>query len=186
MAFETARALADPKWSREIAWPVVYASAQFYGSILKRGPDGKWGEHVIPSMGQDELGGLDAPNYLDALYSARYTLRTAIDMARIARRYRGRVTAMVGYLKEGMALDALYDADLGIYSTNAAIAAADVIGKEKHPIQLNPLVFLPFGQPDQPVLNAFRRRRQLCERMDQNHFMGWTLQVMQLAGRASR
>ena len=181
MAFETARALDDHHWSRAIAWPIVLASAQFYSSILTRGPDGIWGEHVIPSMGQDELGGLDAPNYLDALYSARYTLKTALDMARSLQIDVPEASRWATILHDGLVFDSLLDPRLGIYSTNAAIPAAEVIGKEKHPIQLNPLVFLPFGTPDEPVLNAYRQRHRLCSGMENDIFLGWTLQVLWLS-----
>ena len=181
MAFETARALGDADWSREIAWPIVYASAQFYSSVFKRNPEGKWGEHVIPSMGQDELGGLDAPNYLDALYSARYTLKIALDLSRSLGIDVADSPRWAAILRDGFAFDSLLDRSSGIYSTNAAIAAAAVMGKEKHPIQLGPLVFLPYGQPDEPVVSAYRQRHRLCSGMDQNIFLGWTLQVLWLS-----
>ena len=198
MAREAAQHLGDPDWSREIAWPVVRESARFFSSILRREDDGTWGEHVIPSSGQDEMGGPDQKNYLDALFSAQYCLQTALQMAgelgeRLPVEEVGRWERI---LREGLAYRRLYDQGTGLLATCEGLAGAQQMGKEKHPVQLNPLIFLPLSRGSSPVApasrrcsagvdeyvrRAYERRYELCAGVKDNTYYGWTLAAYWLA-----
>lgn len=185
MAREAAQHLRDAEWTREVAWPIVRESARFYSSILHREDDGTWGEHVIPSSGQDEMGGPDQKNYLDVLFSAQYCLQTALHMAGevgepLPAEERGRWETI---LREGLAYRRLYDDRTGLLATCEGLAGVQQLGQEKHPVQLNPLIFLPLDSagPDEYVRRAYERRYDLCAGVKDNLYYGWTLAAYWLA-----
>lgn len=191
MAAETAAQVSDLEWSRAFAWPVVRESARFYASVLQRGRDGLWGMCVTPSMGQDEFGGEDAPDYLCALFAAEYTLRTALRLARACgvRLETDEANRWRTVLSEGLAYPRLLRPELGgIYATSGREGYR--LGRQKHPVQINPLVFLPLGRIDEPTRRAYRLRHSLCEneRTGMHHpgtrgsfYNGWTLGAYWLA-----
>ncbi|MCY3020863.1 MAG: hypothetical protein NTW87_17745 [Planctomycetota bacterium] len=196
MARETALYLRDPQWAAEYAWPVVRESARFLGSVLRRENDGTWGLHVTPSMGQDEMGGQDAKNYLCALFSARYCLQSAIAMAMELQQQDAELDQWRAILRDGLAFGRLYDKAQGIYVTCEGLLGARQIGKQKHPVQLNPLIFLPlWGDPanrpapeelEAPTVNAYRSRGELCAGVRESFYHGWTLAAYWLAASHSR
>jgi len=181
MARETALYLQDDKWAREVAWPIVRESARFYGSIAHIESGDTWGIHVEPSMGQDEMGGHNARNYLCALYSAQYTLEAALAMAERL----GLSDVELGHWQEivtdGLSFGRLLDRNLGILATCEGVQGAEQIGKEKHPVQLNPLTFLPLGEIEEHVRRAYERRYELCAGVREKTYYGWTLAAYWLA-----
>lgn len=181
MAYETSLYLGDDRWTREVAWPIIYESARFYGSNLKRESDGKWSLHVIPSMSQDEHCEEDAKNYLCALYSARYSLTVVTQLARQLGLEGEELSRWRQILSDGLAFRRLYLENPGIYSSCEGLGAQEILGKEKHPVQLNPLTFVPLDQPDEVVARAYEQRYSLCVRSNQNYFPGWTLSAFWLA-----
>ena len=72
-------------------------------------------------------------NYLCALYSARYTLALASRLG---------MHEYDGILADGLSFGRLLDEERSLYRTSEDMAE-ETWGKEKHPVQLNPLVFLP-------------------------------------------
>ncbi len=185
MAREAARHRGEPEWTREVAWPIVRESARFYSSILRQENDGTWGEHVVPSSGQDEMGGPDQKNYLDALFSAQYCLQTGLQMAEelgtgLSEAERKRWD---GILRDGLAYRRLHDQATGLLATCEGLAGQHQLGKEKHPVQLNPLIFLPLGGggADEHVRRAYERRYDLCAGVKDSVYYGWTLAAYWLA-----
>jgi hypothetical protein len=205
MAREAAQYRGDPVWTREVAWPVVQESARFFSSILRPEEDGTWGEHVIPSSGQDERGGPDQKNYLDALFSAQYCLQTALQMAgelnvTLQPEEAGRWETI---LSDGLAYRRLYDAGTGLLATCEGLAGAEQMGQEKHPVQLNPLIFLPLEKRsglgsmldckvntrcgpqgealDEYTRRAYEQRYDLCAGVKEKSYAGWTLAAYWLA-----
>jgi hypothetical protein len=181
MAYETSLYLHDDRWTRDVAWPVVYESARFYGSTLRKDADGTWGLQVVPSMGQDEHGGKDAKNYLCALYSARYSLTVATRLARQLGLETVELAAWRRMLSDGLAFHRLYMEQKGYHATCEGLMGREMLGKQKHPVQLNPLMFLPLDTPEEPVVQAYRRRYEICVEPDGNFFAGWTLAAYWLA-----
>lgn len=189
MAWETAQALGDREWLRTVAWPVIFGSAFFYTSLLKRGRDGLWGIHVTPSMGQDEYGGENSPDYLCALFAADYTLRIALRAASRAGLRPKEATAWRKILADGLAFPRLLDRAHGIYATSGGQRLE--FGKTKHPVQLGPVTFLPGARPwDAPTRRALARRDELASshRASMAHggvrgsfYDGWTLSALWLA-----
>lgn len=181
MAYEASRHLRDPQWTREIAWPVIRESARFLGALLKPEADGTWGIQVEPSSGQDELGGINAKNYLCALFSSKYTLQTALRVASALGESEPEFERWRGILRDGLAFGRLFDEKTGLLATCEGTMGAEQFGKEKHPVQLNPLIFLPMGRSDEHVVRAYERRYELCSGVKDNFYWGWTLAAYWLA-----
>jgi hypothetical protein len=188
MAAETAASLADPLWTRDIAWPIVRESARFFASGLTAEADGKFSMQISPSMGQDEYGGPNAKNYLCALFAAEYTLSQAVRLARDLRLENDDTARWMKILNAGLAYPRLLLPEFGFYAANESVPF--VPRRQKHPVQLNPLWVLPFGRVDEPTRTAYRLRRTVCstERDNQRHggvptgfYEGWTLFAFQLA-----
>ena len=198
MARETAQYVEDEEWSREVAWPVVRGSARFFADVLEREDDGTWGIDHEPSMGQDELGGQNAKNYLCALFGARYALEAAVAMVE---EFEIKVVDVVEtdgesaiaetavgaaeldrwrtVLEDGLAFDRLLT-DAGYYLPNEDVTREEVEANQKHPVQLNPLTFLP-QEIDEASVAAYERRDDLCAGMGEGKSMGWTLAAYALA-----
>lgn len=187
MALETALALRDDQWSRQLALPVILGSAEFFTAALKRGRDGLWGIHVRPSMGQDEFGGENAPDYLCALFAAAYTLRAALKITNVLRMRHPSASRWRKILADGLAFPRLLERASGVYATSRAPGWR--LHRQKHPVQLSPYIFLP--QPsDGPTRRAYEIRHALCanDRPDLRHpgaggsyYDGWTLFAYALA-----
>jgi hypothetical protein len=175
MAREVSKYLNNPAWAKDVAWPVVYESALFYASALKKGPEGLWNLQVIPSMGQDESGPRNAKNYLCALYAARYTISTALTMAAEIGVSNPAFQQWKKIMREGLAFQKLYEASRGIYATCQTENGLQSFGIEKHPIQLNPLIYLPGGTLNEAERKAYELRYDLCERAHEHYFKGWTV-----------
>ena len=180
MAREASLHLGDAEWTRETAWPVVRESARFLGSVLERDEGGTWGIHVEPSFGQDEMGGHNAKNYLCALFSAQYALQAALAMAAELGAEDPALERWRSILADGLAFERLRGDD-GLLVTCEGLLGAEQVGKEKHPVQLNPLIFLPLVERPDHVVRAYERRYDLCAGVRENRYHGWTLAAYWLA-----
>jgi hypothetical protein len=180
MAYETALHLRDADWSRDVAWEVVRETARFFASTLRRGADGLWELCVVPSMGQDEIDMGEGRNYLCSLFSAKYSLSIAIRFSRQLEIEGEEITVWGRILEEGLAFSKLQDAS-GLYATREGIQVQSYLGSQKHPIQLNPLVFLPVGEATERELSAYARRHELCQGGESREYLGWTLPAFWLA-----
>ena len=182
MAYETSLFVRDEDWSRAFAWPIVRETARFFSSILWKDGLGKWNLHVEPSMGQDEYGGHNRSNYLCALFSAQYSLQSAISMAERFDTGLEDIPHWRTILQDGLAFSKLYNGLLGIYNTVETKEGKADFGKQKHPVQLNPLVFLPLAsEPDKYAVRAYHMRSDICGDIRFNHSSGWTLAAFWLA-----
>ena len=177
MAWETALCLGDDEWAKNTALPIIFETAKFYLSILRREDDGSYGITLVPSMGQDEFGGEDAKNYLCALYAAEFSLKTALDAAeKYGAAFDGAAKAGE-ILASGIAFERLYNPEFGAYQTYECPPEEFRFGRMKHPVPLMPFTFLPKpkGELNAAELTAYRRRYDLCERAHEHFFSGWTL-----------
>lgn len=183
MAWDCARHRREPAWTEAVAWPVVEASARFFASVLVRGGDGRWGIHVLPSSGQDEYGGRDSPDYLCALYGARACLATALACAAAVGRAGDEQRRWRTILADGLAFPRLR-AGNGLLATSAAAVDGNAFGRQKHPVQIHPLVFSPLpGAPDTDAVAAYGRADLICDRgAERPRFCwGWTTPAWWLA-----
>jgi len=179
MAYETTLFLEDTEWSRDIAWPLIEQTARFYRSLLHKDGD-TWSIHGKPSMGQDEFGEADHPNYLCALFSACYALRTALSAAESFS-----LPLPVDYaaiLQEGLSFYKLYHPMWGIFNTCETNGSLCSMGSQKHPVQLIPLYSLPQGcAPDPMTFRAYKMRGELCLYLSEGHNSGWTQAALWMA-----
>jgi hypothetical protein len=188
MALETATALDDAAWARNIAWPIVRESARFLTACLHQENNRRHSIFVTPSMGQDEFGGPDAKNYLCALFATEYTLTKAVALAAQLKLEDSESAAWQTVLNEGFSYDRLMT-EYGFHAANESLAFAPRC--QKHPVQLNPLWILPLERaPDEPTLTAYAKRRIVysSERDGHRHpgiptgyYDGWTLFAFQLS-----
>ncbi|MGQ8335136.1 hypothetical protein ACUNWD_01190 [Sunxiuqinia sp. A32] len=175
MAYETSVYVNDEDWTEKYAKPLIRETAQFYKSISKKGEDNLWHLSIKPSTGQDERGGVDQDDYLCALFSAKYCFQKAIE-------YQldddGTYTKM---LNDGLAFPEL-KSERGYYYTSKGSGEAD-FGKQKHPVQLNDLAFLPVNEDvaDASAI-AYQLRYDITQDAKRPYFYGWTLGEFLLAG----
>ena len=182
MAAETAAHLRNHEWTLNTAWPIVRESARFLASICTKNADGTWDEQVTPSMGQDEFGGENSRNYLCALFSIQYTLQAALRMVETLGVSDPYVEIWRTIISDGLSFGRLLDPRHGIYATAENLVGRTWFATQKHPVQLNPLTFLPLSAfVDIPTQTAYERRNELCNGIAVNISDGWTLAAFWLA-----
>ena len=181
MALETARHLGDLAWAREFAWPVVLESARFFASLVRRAADGLWDLKVSPCSGQDEYDETERANYLCSLFSALYALQAGLQLAGQLGIEDGETARWRNILADGLAFPRLLGHESGTYALAQGADALSRFGVQKHPVQINPLVFLPLGRLTRPTLTAYELRHQLCIGHEKREYAGWTLPAFWLA-----
>lgn len=175
MACETAVHVNDDEWTRKYALPLLSGCAEFYANIASKGDDELWHLHVTPSMGQDERGGENQQDYLCASYSALYCLSQAV---KAGRDKDGRYARI---LEDGLGFEALKSPQ-GFYYSCAGSGEKD-FGRQKHPVQLNELAFLPVGKEmSSSAAIAYDLRYDITQDAMKPYFYGWTLGEFLLAG----
>ena len=174
LADQTAVMVNDPLWTKTYAEPLIHEAAKFYLCNLKKGDDGLWHLHIIPSISLDESGDINKPDYVVGLISAQYTLQKAIEYG-LDSDHR-----MQSILMDGLAYKPLL-AENGMYHNHFGIAVKD-FGKQKHPDQLFPLVHTPLGPKlSEPNRRAHELRYEITAGTEIPHFAGHTLGEFVLA-----
>jgi len=175
MAYETAILVNDENWTKENVLPLIKEIAMFYKNIVHKGTDGLWHISIKPSMGQDEMGGLNQDDYLCALFSAKYCFQKALELHLDAD------GSFQKILTEGLAFPTL-KSKRGYYFSCKGSGEKD-FGNQKHPVQLNDLAYLPINtQPDPTSLTAYNLRYEITQNAKKPFFHGWTLGEFLLAG----
>ena len=168
MADQTGVMVNDPEWSKTYAEPLIEEAAKFYLHNLKKGSDGFWHLHLIPSISLDESGDVNKPDYFSGLISAQYALQKAIEYGLDTDQ------RMQEVLKDGLALSQLV-AENGVYQNHIGHNLKD-FGKQKHPDQLFPLAHTPLGpDPDEPTRKAHQLRYEIAAGANESRFIGHTL-----------
>lgn len=167
MADQTALMVNDDEWKKMYVDPLVGEAAKFYLHQLKKGDDGLWHLHMIPSISLDESGDVNKRDYYSGLVSAGYTLKKAVGYGLDAD------GKMQQVLNDGLAFSSLV-AKNGLYLNHYGQDAAD-LAKQKHPDQLFPIIHTPFGHIDEPTRRAHLMRYDIAEGARQNRFIGHTL-----------
>ena len=175
MAAETAAYVDDPEWTARYAKPILEGCAEFYSNIMTKGDDGKWHLYVYPSMGQDEQGGENQKDYLCASYSALYCLQQAVRHGLDKDgHYQQILDDGLGYVNQ--------QSPLGFYYSSAGSGEKE-FGRQKHPVQLNELAFLPVGtEASESAKVVYDRRYDITNGAKRPFFFGWTLGEFLLAG----
>lgn len=175
MVCETDKYINDTTWTKKNAVDLIRQTALFYRNISKKGADGLWHLFVNPSMGQDEKGGFNQEDYLDALYSAKYCFQKAIE-------YKLDSDNMYKLiLSDGFAFPTLISKE-GFYHANKGVIN-ERVGGQKHPVQLNSLTFLPVNETLKSTDSiAYQKRYSITLDANKPYFFGWTLGEFLLAG----
>ncbi len=170
LAAEVAEFIGDETWKKQYAVPLIRECAAFYRAACRKGVDGKWHMKWTPCVGQDEAGGRNKEDYLCSMYSAKYCFQQAVKVG---------LAEYQSYLDDGLAFDSLRS-ETGVLHT---LPGADDFGKQKHPVQLDGLAFLPVeGEPLPEERAAYGVRHDLTERAKEPFYFGWTLGEFLLAG----
>ena len=186
MAYETAVRLGDRKWTRDVAWPVIHGSAEFFAHATVEEADGTFSVDVRPSMGQNEFEEPNRRNYLCSLFAAASTLRRALTVARDLGISNRETELWSTNLSGGLAFSRLGNGDTGVFATAESEDTRVQFGTQKHPIQLDPLFSLPLGEREweavrEPTLAAYAHQEQLCRQADGKLYDGWTLPALALS-----
>ncbi|MDP3912494.1 MAG: hypothetical protein Q8R96_02000 [Bacteroidota bacterium] len=154
--------------------PLIRETAQFYKSICKKGDDNLWHISIKPSTGQDEKGGVDQDDYLCALFSAKYCFQKALEYNLDEDGIYSEI------LRDGLAFPSLKSER--VYYSSKGSGEKDY-GKQKHPVQLNDLAFLPVNNAIKEASDvAYRLRYEITQDAKRPYFYGWTLGEFLLAG----
>ena len=155
LADHTSVMVDDPQWTKSFAEPLIQEAAKFFLSNLKKGNDGLWHIHIIPSISMAEGGDINKPDYIVVLKSAQYTLQKAIDYGL------DRDSRMRSILLDGLAFKPLL-AENGVYNNHFSPGIKDF--KRSHPDQLFPLVHAPLGsQLSEPDRRAHELRYEITD-----------------------
>lgn len=173
MAAETADYLEDEAWTARVAAPLIRECAAFYRAFAQKREDGYWHLRWYPCVGQDEAGGRNKEDYLCSLYSAKYCFEAAV---RFGLDETGEYSRI---LSDGLCFPTLLS-DRGTYHTTRG---ADDFGKQKHPVQLDGVTYMPTERaPLPPEILAYRLRHDITDGAKIPHYAGWTLGQFLLAG----
>lgn len=173
MAAEAAQFKQDAQWTSRIAEPLIQECAAFYRSFFRKGTDGQWHFYCFPCMGQDEAGGRNQSDYLCSLYSAKYCFTA---MLTFGLDDTGQYEV---FLNDGLCFDSLMSAR-GTFHT---CCGADDFGKQKHPVQLDGITYMPTQSAPLPQeRKAYELRLDITDGAKTPFFAGWTLGQFLLAG----
>jgi hypothetical protein len=167
MAHETGIVVNDPQWVQTNVVPLIRETARFYRSFCRKEEDGYWHLQLVPSIGQDEAGGRDQKDYLCVLYGAKYCFQRAIEYGLDPEG----IYKII--LEDGLAFPNLLS-DTKFYFTTPNSGISD-FGKQKHPVQLNGLAYLPVeSSPICAEIKAHEQRYDITDRAKEPYFYGWT------------
>ncbi len=174
MAAEAALYIDDSEWTARYAAPIIRECAAFYRSFASKGPDGRWHFKWEPCVGQDEAGGRNQSDYLCSLYSAKYcfTMAFLFDV--------DESETYSALIRDGLAFQDLVTGR-GIFRT--CRGDADDFGRQKHPVQLDGVTYLPAeAEPHEVERSAYNLRHDLTVGASKHFYEGWTLGQFLLAG----
>jgi hypothetical protein len=169
MATQTASMVNEEEWKGKHVEPLIAEAALFYLDMAEKKSDGKWHFSTTPSIGLDEHGGVNQPDYVCTLFAAEYAFQQAVAHGLD---HEGRYAAI---LRDGIAYESLLNPERTYYLANAGTGARDS-GHQKHPDQLFPLVHFPLGpQVDSPTRFIYTHRYDLTADANRANFAGHTL-----------
>lgn len=168
----------DEDYLRDKAYPVIVEIARMYASITTI-KDGRAQIFYVPNRSQDEYTPKEElPNLFDTMISAEWTLSLASELAvkfddpEIIKMCNEILSA--GYVYDHLEYDNIYV----IYEGDTR-----VLDFQKHPVQLNPLTWLPIERffNDQRTINYHTRRYDICRGYKDASSTAWTLGQFMLA-----
>ena len=165
-------------------FPIIEEVARFYVAISEPNKKGTYDVYHDNARGQDEASTIDGRlrNLLCASYSAEYSLRAYIEAAELINSgdsgllAEAKEIASKGYDREELLRpEGWYATYLGDTRPN---------GNQKHPVQLNPIAYLPMPdlvQDNSPAAKAWANRYELVAEAKKPITLGWTIGEFALA-----
>ena len=165
--------------------------AEFFADNIEFcGADGKavFRNDDIPLRCQDEaiVEGAETVQPICSVYGSLYSFPRYLEAARALDRGDPALREKIaGILERGFDLAPLVLAD-GTLRTNSADTRAH--GEQKHPIQFNPLTYLPMDDwmDWEPVHETWKIRHQLCKKTREPTSLGWTFAQLVFASARMR
>ena len=165
-------------------FPIIEEVLRYYANISFKNDHGTFDIYHKYTRGQDEASSTEGGirNFLCASYSAEYSARIYVKAAEIVqffdRNLYDRAQTLINY---GYECEALMS-EHGWYRTYQGDNRPP--GSQKHPVQLNPIAFLPMPNlvtPDSPVMTAWEHRYELTKQAKKPLTLGWTFGEFALA-----
>jgi hypothetical protein len=169
--------------------PIISGVFEFYRNISTKGTTGTWDIHHPRARGQDEASSTagDLRNLLCAGFSAQYAALTLVQAAQeLSLPQSPLLEDARDIALHGMSRQSLLRTD-GWYTTYEGDVRAN--GQQKHPVQLNPIAYLPMPEmtfPGSPCETAWRNRFELTLDAKRPYTCGWTLGEFALASARMR
>ena len=170
-------------------FPLIEEVFRFYRNISAKNPEGAFDIYHENARGQDEASSTDGrlKNLLCASWSAEFTARAYVQASEITGHGEpGLLEIARDMLRSGLNRKPLLRPD-GIYATYEGDDRPP--GSQKHPVQLNPIAFLPMpdlAEDDSPAVRAWQQRYDLTQRARRPLSLGWTLGEFALASARMR
>ncbi len=158
-------------------FPVIQEVWRFYSSISERNAAGRFDVYHKNARGQDEASTTEGNlrNLLCASYSAEYSARIYLEAAKMVLNAeeklleRAKSIMAAGYERNTLLTDR------GYYATYEGDTRPP--NSQKHPVQLNPIAFLPMPHlvfEGSPVAVAYQKRYELTFEATKPITLGWT------------
>ncbi len=170
-------------------FPVIEGVFEFFRNISSKNADGTWDIYHVHARGQDEASSTDGKlrNLLCAGFGAEYSARAYVQAAAELKRPESRLLADArDIVANGMTRKTLMRPD-GWFTTYEGDTRPN--GAQKHPVQLNPIAYLPMpemAEPGTPCETAWRNRFELTFDAKRPFTCGWTLGEFALASARMR
>jgi hypothetical protein len=170
-------------------FPVIEGVFRYYGNIVRKGKAGTYNTYHAKARGQDEASTTQGKlrNLLCAGYSAEYAARAYVYAADVLEKS----DAVLLKLADDIVTSGCTRAPLlrkeGFYATYQGDNRP--LGSQKHPVQLNPIAFLPMPdmvESDDAILAAWKSRYDLTREARKPLTQGWTLGEFALASARMR
>ncbi len=169
-------------------FPVIEEVWRFYESVLHKNTKGNYYVFHPKGTGQDEAhDALASKNLLCASYSAEYTLKNYLKAIKIIKNYDKELAEKAKLIKK-----AGFEREANL-KENGMLAS--FIGdtrppnRQKHPVQLNTITFLPMNEnaePGSPAEKAYKKRYTLTTEALKPVTHGWTYGAFTLASSRMR
>lgn len=158
-------------------FPVIQEVWRFYSNISELNARGRYDIYHENARGQDEASSTEGNwrNLLCASYSAEYSARVYLEAAKIVLDAdekllkRAKTILAAGYERNTLLTDR------GYYVTYEGDSRPP--NSQKHPVQLNPIAFLPMPElvfEGSPVTVAYQKRYELTHEATKPITLGWT------------
>ncbi len=169
-------------------FPVIEEVWRFYESVLHENEKGKYYVFHPKGTGQDEAhDDLASKNLLCASYSAEYTLKNYLKSIELIEDYDKELAEKAKLIKKAGLERESNLKENGMLAS--FIGDNRPPNRQKHPVQLNTITFLPMGEnvkPGSPAEKAYEKRHTLTTEALKPVTHGWTYGAFTLASSRMR